>query len=130
MQRLFSNFARGAPGAGLLLLRASCAGSLVSTALGLAQPGAPVQHIGQALAGTLATLLLAGFGTPFVGVAVVIDALLQLNSPGSPRGQWLLLAVIGASLVLLGPGAWSVDAWLFGRRRVELPETSRRRGTP
>ncbi|HEX8765158.1 MAG TPA: hypothetical protein VF740_08355 [Candidatus Acidoferrum sp.] len=32
----------------------------------------------------------------------------------------LLLAVLGASLAMLGPGAWSVDARLFGRKRIDI----------
>ena len=29
---------------------------------------------------------------------------------------------IGASLAMLGPGAWSVDARLFGRRRIDFSD--------
>jgi hypothetical protein len=36
--------------------------------------------------------------------------------------NWVLLAALGAGLALLGPGAWSVDAHLFGWKRVELPD--------
>ena len=34
----------------------------------------------------------------------------------------LNLAAISAALVLLGPGAFSVDARLFGRREIIIPE--------
>ncbi len=36
--------------------------------------------------------------------------------------SWVLLGALGAALALLGPGAWSVDAHLFGWKRVELPD--------
>jgi hypothetical protein len=32
----------------------------------------------------------------------------------------VLLAALAAALALLGPGAWSIDARLFGWRRVEV----------
>jgi hypothetical protein len=41
-----------------------------------------------------------------------------------PEDLWvyILLGTLGAALTLLGPGAWSVDARLFGWKRVELPD--------
>ena len=64
--------------------------------------------------------LLAGLWTPF---AAVLGTALQVCSiftpPGEP-GVHLLLAVLGLGLVMLGPGAWSVDARLFGRKRIEI----------
>jgi hypothetical protein len=32
----------------------------------------------------------------------------------------ILLAAVGVALAMLGPGAWSIDALLFGRRRMIL----------
>jgi hypothetical protein len=29
-------------------------------------------------------------------------------------------ALIGMSLVMLGPGSWSIDARLYGRKRIDL----------
>jgi len=34
---------------------------------------------------------------------------------------WLLLAAAGAALAMLGPGLWSIDARLFGWKRIETP---------
>ena len=39
----------------------------------------------------------------------------------------LLLAVLAISLAMLGPGAWSVDAYLFGRKRFDIGERQRAR---
>jgi hypothetical protein len=30
-----------------------------------------------------------------------------------------MAATIGAALAMIGPGAWSLDARLFGRKRIE-----------
>jgi hypothetical protein len=41
-----------------------------------------------------------------------------------PEDLWvyILLGTLGAALAMLGPGAWSIDARLFGWKRVELPD--------
>ncbi|HEY2404316.1 MAG TPA: hypothetical protein VGI23_28440 [Steroidobacteraceae bacterium] len=66
-------------------------------------------------------LLLAGLWTPVAAALLVIHAL--LHGFAHPDDAWhsLLLGIIGAALVLLGPGGWSIDAWLFGWKRVEIP---------
>jgi hypothetical protein len=33
-----------------------------------------------------------------------------------------MLAALGAALAMVGPGAWSVDALLFGRKHIDIPE--------
>jgi uncharacterized membrane protein YphA (DoxX/SURF4 family) len=33
----------------------------------------------------------------------------------------ILLATLGTAVALLGPGAWSVDARLFGWKRINIP---------
>jgi uncharacterized membrane protein YphA (DoxX/SURF4 family) len=42
----------------------------------------------------------------------------------------LLLAVLAISVAMLGPGAWSVDARLFGRKRLNLGPRNRGRNPP
>jgi len=34
----------------------------------------------------------------------------------------IILATLGATLAMIGPGAWSIDARLFGRKHFEIPE--------
>jgi putative oxidoreductase len=69
-----------------------------------------------------AALLLVGFWTPVAGavmaVAEVSCAFMHLNDP------WIhiLIGAVGAALAMLGPGAWSVDARLFGRKRIQIPQ--------
>jgi putative oxidoreductase len=87
MQRLFSNFANGWPGKGLLIQRAMVA----------------------------AILAIAGVVLAFVEFRMVL----------SPSGyQWLsiILVILGVTLAMIGPGAWSVDAFLFGRKHIEISD--------
>ena len=66
--------------------------------------------------------VLIGLWTPF---AASLGALLEMwivFSRTGYDGTPLLLAGLATSLVMLGPGAWSIDARLFGRRRIDFPE--------
>jgi putative oxidoreductase len=87
----------------------------------LLSPGycvAAPQVIG-ALAGLL---LIAGLWTPVTGVIVACaEAWIALSSPGH-RGIAATLAVLGLTLALIGPGEWSVDARLYGRKHFVPPE--------
>jgi uncharacterized membrane protein YphA (DoxX/SURF4 family) len=67
-------------------------------------------------------LLLVGLWTPIAGMLLAFAALwYALTQPGEPYAD-LLLGSLGVALTLLGPGGWSVDARLFGWKRVELPD--------
>ena len=65
-------------------------------------------------------LLLAGLWTPFAGaLSAVIELWCAFSQPGDPLTQ-ILLVTLGAALALVGPGAWSVDARLFGWKRINI----------
>ena len=65
-----------------------------------------------------AALLLVGFATPVAAALMVADELLiALLQPGDVWAHVLLIA-LGIGVALVGPGAWSVDARLFGRRVI------------
>ncbi len=66
-----------------------------------------------------AMLLLFGLWTPVVGVIVAGRELWMLFSGGADPWISLVVATLGASLAMIGPGAWSVDARLFGRRQIK-----------
>ena len=66
-------------------------------------------------------LLIAGLWTPIVGTSIaLIEIWKMLTLPGD-KWVWLLLGTAGAALAMLGPGLWSVDARLFGWKRIEAP---------
>jgi uncharacterized membrane protein YphA (DoxX/SURF4 family) len=123
VQRLFSTFASGWPGGGLLAQRlllgiaqAYCFFACVN-AMPVCGTVVP-QSIG-ALAGIL---LLAGLWTPVAGILVAImEAWTAFSLPASATLP-VVLAVLGASLAMIGPGAWSLDAWLFGRKHIKPPD--------
>lgn len=66
-------------------------------------------------------LLLTGLWTPVSGSLLAVVGLWELLSKQS-TDPWatILLITIGAALALLGPGAWSLDAWIFGWKRIDL----------
>jgi len=123
VRRLFSNFAGGAPGVGLLLLRLAAGIGLVAQGI-LALRGAP--PLGPALLHILSIavglLLLVGLWTPIAGTMLAILALLHAAFHLANPWTCLLMGILGAALALLGPGAWSVDARLFGWKRIRISD--------
>ena len=121
MRRLFSTFAPGWPGAGLLLMRLVAGISLIIHGFSRLQASPPIQGIvlvGFAIATGL--LLLAGLWTPVAGVSVAALGVWSAIARAGDPWPCIFFATIGAALTLLGPGAWSVDARLFGWRRIDL----------
>ena len=67
-------------------------------------------------------LLLAGLWTPIAGVLLaIIEIWSAFTHPHDPWSH-ILLGTLGAALAMLGPGAWSVDARLFGWKRIDPPD--------
>ena len=74
----------------------------------------------QIVAASAGGLLLAGFWTPVAGAILAItDIWIALSGIGDLRSS-ILLATMGTAIALLGPGALSIDALLFGRKRLDI----------
>jgi uncharacterized membrane protein YphA (DoxX/SURF4 family) len=123
VQRLFSTFPEGWPGTGLLFLRAVAAIPPLQHAIeGLLAAPLPALINLQLIAAGAGALLLVGLWTPVAGVLLAVAELcLTLSHPSDPW-RHILLGALGVALAMLGPGAWSADARLFGRKRIHIPQ--------
>jgi putative oxidoreductase len=101
-------------------LRAAAGIPLVHAGLLTVSSSAPA--IVEVVAAGAAVLLLIGLWTPLVGglIAVVELGLAWLH----PADPWTFVhfGVLGAAIAMLGPGGCSVDARLFGRKNIHIPQ--------
>jgi len=122
VRRLYSTFAGGWPGTGLLLLRLVAGSTLVVRASSTLWRDPPLNMI-------VTSVLLAGFGlllipglwTPIAGTLIALVETWQMMTATGDQWVSLLLGTVGAAVAMLGPGLWSMDARLFGWKRVEAP---------
>jgi uncharacterized membrane protein YphA (DoxX/SURF4 family) len=122
LQRLFSTFADGWPGGGLLLQRLLTGSILLYCGITHQCKAFQFEPITPHIIGAGAgILLLVGLWTPVGGVLVtIVELWIVLSHVGDPLVP-LMLAILGATLAMIGPGAWSIDARLFGRKHIEPP---------
>jgi hypothetical protein len=125
---LFSTFPGGSPGFGLLILRIALGFTGLFRGAGyLSESGDPV--FSNWLIGLLVTavsiFLLVGFLTPISSALIIAGVILSFAA-----GQTISLAAgiyavaQATAIVLLGPGAFSLDARFFGRREIVIPKNS------
>jgi len=65
-------------------------------------------------------LMLVGFLTPISALFQAIIENLRAFNGSTLHADHLIQASIGISLLMLGPGGWSIDARLYGRKRIDL----------
>jgi uncharacterized membrane protein YphA (DoxX/SURF4 family) len=132
LHRLFSAFPAGLPGVGLLLLRVVVAATLVGHGILCLQSS---DRVTLAVSVSFAFLLLSGvclligFLTPILSPLACLESLglafswfpLQLLSPFESKLALAPIIAIAAAIALLGPGAFSLDARLFGWKEIVIP---------
>jgi uncharacterized membrane protein YphA (DoxX/SURF4 family) len=141
MLKLYPSYPNGNAGLGLLLLRIISGGGLVDqghVALGnlLAWAGGDSRTHTELILGLVLTfigfLIIVGLWTSVAtGVAMAVASLVattQVTFHGDLAGQnvsmsaLLFLGFLSTVLALLGPGALSMDARLFGWKRIQFPD--------
>ncbi len=114
MQRLLGTFPNRSAGVALLILRLAVAAALMSSARFCAGPEAEVLL---ALSRIAAVLIIVGWYTPLAAGAAAVVSLGTFWVCRGPGFNTLMIAILVA-IGLLGAGAYSVDARLYGRRRL------------
>jgi len=120
MQRLFSMFPTGAAGGALLLFRLSVAAELlIDGPMHWAFTFSFWPYVGLAV---VAMCLSAGFLTPYFSIlSCLIELALVLKNPDWSNIHLTLACLNAGSLTMLGPGAYSLDARIFGRKVLIIP---------
>jgi putative oxidoreductase len=123
LQRLFSTFPNGWPGSGLLLLRVTGGLLLLHSCIIIWHGDVEyVAGIASVISSIIAILLVVGLWTPVAGVLFAAAEIpLLIQGVDDPR-ILICLMVLGVSISMLGPGAFSIDALIFGRHRLDLPD--------
>jgi putative oxidoreductase len=123
LQRLFSMFPNGWPGWALLLLRLVAGFILIGHGIAVLLGQNRLDVIAQqSLAIAAGLFLIIGLWTPITGLVVVIVEVWSGFSGVEHLHSAVLLGALGAALAMLGPGVRSIDARLFGRKRLDIPD--------
>ena len=127
MQKLFSAFPGGWPGLGLLLLRVLVGVTLIAQTLTYIESGKsnPLSWLVAATVLIIASCLLVGFMTPIAAVVIGLATAALVIFTVNPNQAGLNVIVLTTVIALLGPGAFSIDARMFGRREILIPHTPR-----
>jgi uncharacterized membrane protein YphA (DoxX/SURF4 family) len=121
VRRFISNFVGGRPALGLLLIRIAAGAALAIDGKVRVQFGEPLLPLTLGLLEVaVGAVLIAGLWTPLAGIlsmALSVSEILVFHDTLCPA---ILLACMGAGLAFIGPGALSIDAWLFGLKRIDI----------
>jgi hypothetical protein len=115
-------FPERGPGVALLLLRVSVAATFFLGAASI------VSHAHWILpfAALISALLILGLLTPMLSALICLFEIADFLISGAAISPPVILFVLNViALALLGPGAYSLDAWLFGRRVLVAPPENR-----
>ena len=132
MRQLYSTFPGSLPGAGLLLLRITIGAGLLLHAFSWLIES-ETSNNGMWAPGLLALVIgisfILGFLTPLAGsVSALAGIAIRLLHPEWSASMTGMLSVsplvMVIAITLLGPGAFSLDAYFFGRRKIIVPRVT------
>jgi uncharacterized membrane protein YphA (DoxX/SURF4 family) len=127
---------------GLLLLRTAVGVTIIAQAAAclVESTHPPLATVAVAVVAMMAGAgLLIGFLTPLAGAVVALASIaigwglvpIPPNTPGAlfaaDKHISFFIIIVAAAVALIGPGASSLDAWLFGRREIVIPQEPRSR---
>ncbi|MGA7634926.1 MAG: hypothetical protein WCB11_29525 [Terriglobales bacterium] len=72
------------------------------------------------IAAIAGVLLLLGLWTPLAGITIAIVGVWVFFACSHSLTA-IIVAVLGATVAMIGPGMWSIDARLYGRKHLEAP---------
>jgi uncharacterized membrane protein YphA (DoxX/SURF4 family) len=122
MQRLYSMFPHGGPGVGLLLLRIATAAMFALNVTHRFNFSSPTLYwVTVGLIALISLSLCIGFLTSVLAVVACVTAVANLFLAEPGNMVFILRILTSAALFFLGPGAYSVDARLFGLRVTVVP---------
>jgi putative oxidoreductase len=131
VRRLFSTFAHGAPGIGLLLLRFAVGIIAITHDVMVLARGSSLAFAAfHVFLTVLALMLLVGLWTPIVAALMSISAFLEVALHDVSWLQCVSVAFLSVALALIGPGAWSIDARLYGWKEIKISGGRRRPNDP
>jgi len=121
MQRLFSTFPNSWPGLGLLILRLAAGFSLVADSVSVTTLPETITGVA-ALGLTLVAAVSLGLGflTPYAAAMAAIIRITEYLGEMPGLGATVVAVSFCVGLGMIGPGAWSIDARVFGRKRITL----------
>jgi putative oxidoreductase len=118
VQRLFSTFPNSWPGVGLLILRFATGLALAAIAHTAGDLANTASLLIRCAVGGVAVLIWIGLWTPLAAVAAAAIQIIVITVEPQSDLSSVVFAALGLSLAMLGPGAWSLDARFFGRKRI------------
>jgi putative oxidoreductase len=118
LQRLFSTFADSWPGVGLLIQRLVIGIALIKNGIVQLETPSASLMIPEIAGAFLGLFLFMGLWTPVAGALIAAVELWIVLAGGGDIWMTLILAALGGTLAMIGPGAWSIDARLFGRKHI------------
>lgn len=121
---MLPSFPKGSSGLALLVLRNALAAMLflLESERGGGSGGLHGPWVVMVPAALLMACLCLGCFTSWISVVCAVGLLVELFViPGLRAGELLVASSISASVAQLGPGAYSIDSYRYGRHRRVFP---------